>query len=248
VTSPNRPPCGSLTPHDRHLVVGSFPLELECPGVPNLAEPARFEPDRAEYARVEVRYPSGVTYIVEMRGSDPDPIDGHLLFEQQSFEVLTGATDRFVAAPSGQRTDIALRGRVASALRTTDAAPSDRDARVQAQVAEELARIVESLCPDPDVQHAGSHCDFADAAAVIREYAGKGLPSSVGDPTGTGGTPDPEHPLDLCCTPLGCGHHINGHGRGAHCTEPGCNCRVWRDHVNCEHHAEPITEEGTNAS
>jgi hypothetical protein len=41
VTSPNRPRCGDLTPHGRHPLPGSEPLDAEwCPGVPNLAEPA----------------------------------------------------------------------------------------------------------------------------------------------------------------------------------------------------------------
>lgn len=39
------------------------------------------------------------------------------------------------------------------------------------EVAEEIARAVEALCPEPGGIHAGGHCDFAAAAAVAREHA-----------------------------------------------------------------------------
>jgi hypothetical protein len=197
MTQPNPDvPCYTLTPHPRHpnftsLLPGAAP---GCPGVPNLAEPARFEPDRAEYARVEVRYPAGVTYIVELGGTESDPIDGHLLFERQSFEVLTAATGRREAAPADQRADIALRGRVASALRTTGAAPVDRDARVRAQALRDFAESMRVLAEDAPADEPAKWpwSGYALAAVKAEEYAGKGFPLREDSTAGDSGTP--EHP------------------------------------------------------
>jgi hypothetical protein len=46
VTSPNRAPCGNLTPHDQHPLNGGvdFADQGWCPGVPNLTEPAAQQP------------------------------------------------------------------------------------------------------------------------------------------------------------------------------------------------------------
>lgn len=123
--------CHKLWPHlphpNRAVVLDDSEPVPECPGVPNLAEPARFEPDWAEYARVEVRYPSGVTYTVEMNSAPDCQIEGHLLFERASFDLPVEADARRTTAPGEQRADIALKGVVASAVRETLAEPAARD-------------------------------------------------------------------------------------------------------------------------
>jgi hypothetical protein len=83
-------------------------------------KPARFEPDWAEYARVEVRYPSGVTYTVEMNSTPACQIEGHLLFERESFESpIEAAAAHRIVAPGDQRADIPDRPRSNRSLATT---------------------------------------------------------------------------------------------------------------------------------
>lgn len=48
---------------------------------------------------------------------------------------------------------------------------AEQVARVRAAVAEDLAQLVESLCPARDSAHLGDHCDFRLAAVAIREHA-----------------------------------------------------------------------------
>jgi hypothetical protein len=125
------------------------------------------------------------------------------------------------------------------------------EARVRAQAIADVVALLSDgprcmdWCRDNRSLYSYGTNEVVHAALYVESVMGRA--PAIGhedDPTGTGGTPEhPEHPLDLCCTPLGCGHHINGHGHGTHCTEPGCDCRVWRDHVNCVHRAAPINEE-----
>lgn len=113
---------------------------------------------------------------------------------------------------------------------------AEQVARVRAAVAEEIAAQLELLqiaqedlmqrrsaegYPEQARQCATRARAYKAAAGVAREHAA--APSVRPDP------------LALCCDRLGCGHHINGHSHGSHCTHPGCGCRVWRDHVNCVH-------------
>ena len=85
-----------------------------------------------------------------------------------------------------------------------------RDARVRAETAEQIARSIEGLCPTPGEVHAGDHCDFADAAAVAREYAVRPAerPSdATAEPVGTPTHPAVECELgvagDWCALPIG---------------------------------------------
>jgi hypothetical protein len=47
------------------------------------------------------------------------------------------------------------------------------EARVRAEVAEEIARAMEAMCPEPDEVHAGDHCDYREAAAAARQHASR---------------------------------------------------------------------------
>lgn len=59
-------------------------------------------------------------------------------------------------------------GRAAALL---DGYVTPNDAKLRKAVAEEIARAVEAMCPEPGGVHVGGDCDFAAAAAVAREHA-----------------------------------------------------------------------------
>lgn len=109
--------------------------------------------------------------------------------------------------------------------------------RVRAAALHDFAASMRTLAEQaPEGEPAGWPWTAYALAAVKAEERAAAPAERVRDgSTDTTGTPGRPNPLDYCCEPLGCGHHINGHNHGSHCTHPGCGCRVWRDHVNCDH-------------
>lgn len=180
MNQPNRPSCGNLTPHGEHRAPGLGGVSHRCPGVPNLADPAAQQPlsggDTVGTLRPKL---AALAAVAELESA-----------------IAAAIPYELIATPAVGLGD-ARRARIADAVMpAVREFVAARDAQVRAderrRVAKELAGIVAGMCPDPDVAHAGSRCDFADAAAVIREYAGKGFPRHEGDAAGDSGTP--EHP------------------------------------------------------
>jgi hypothetical protein len=191
------PTCGILAPHDRHPIVGNFPLEAECLGVPNLAEPAA---------------PAGLAVEV---GADTG--DGHryvrLLLNgrglawlgPQPQSVIDALKASITPEPAAQqplsRVDASLLT-AAAAIRhlpghwtlADDRVAAEVVARVRADTFRFFAAEMRTLADQaPEGEPARwPWTAYALAAVKAEERAGKGFPSDDTDRTPDVGTPD--HP------------------------------------------------------
>lgn len=193
MTSPNRPSCGNLTQHDQHPLNGGV--------------------DFADQG-----WCPGVPNLAEPAAQQP-------LSRGDDLRQALGA-----ALSQVYEAQHALTGWHADGVTLSDAAwalveplIADRDARVRAQVAEEIAEAIES-------HHASDNITAIQAARIARHHAAVPPVRHEDSTAGDSGTQarcrkcaGPLVPCATCAEPAQCGE--------AFCVEH-----------------EPITEEGTNAS
>jgi hypothetical protein len=185
VTSPNRPPCGDLTPHDQHSLNGGvdFADQGWCPGVPNLAEPAAQQPlsrsdEPSEVAAIRrlTRHLNQPMINRLRRCADRDTGDG----SWGEATIYTPEAIQLVALVDAVDALLGLDG-------------TARDARVRAQALRDFAEAMRVLAEDAPADEPAKWpwSGYALAAVKAEEYAGKGFPIDQGSIAGDSGTQAP---------------------------------------------------------